>query len=95
MQVIGYGLPVGPRAPRLGVGREETTLTLLESVHGPEDLKQLERRRKELIDQATRAGRGTGTTFVVDGYVSRASAYNFYGGFFPHEVAFSSAAGWN
>lgn len=52
-----------------------------------EDLKQLERRRQELISQAVRAGRGTGSTFVIDGYVSRASAYNFYGGFFPYEAA--------
>lgn len=55
-----------------------------------EDLKQLERRRQELIAQALRAGRGTGSTFVIDGYVARASAYNFYGGFFPHEVSFSA-----
>jgi hypothetical protein len=52
-----------------------------------EDLKQLERRRKELIEQSIRAGRGRGTTFVIDGYESRASAYNFYGGFFPWEAA--------
>lgn len=52
-----------------------------------EDLKQLERRRTELIGQAVRAGRGSGTTFVLDGYASRASAWNFYGGFFPYEMA--------
>lgn len=51
-----------------------------------EDLKQLERRRQELIAQATRAGRGRGTTFVLDGYTSRAGAFNFYGGFFPWEA---------
>lgn len=51
-----------------------------------EDLRQLERRRQELITQAIRAGRGRGTTFVIDGYVSRASSWNFYGGFFPYEA---------
>jgi hypothetical protein len=52
-----------------------------------EDLKQLERRRQELISQAVRAGRGSGTTFVLDAYVARASSHNFYGGFFPNEMA--------
>lgn len=50
-----------------------------------EDLKQLERRRQELVDQAVRAGRGRGATFVLDAYQQRASAWHFYGGFFPHE----------
>lgn len=50
-----------------------------------EDLKQLERRRKDLIEQAVRAGRGRGTTFVLDAYSMRAGSWSFYGGFFPHE----------
>ena len=50
------------------------------------DLKTLEDRRKELVQNALRAGRGTGSTFVLDAYVARASAHNFYGGFFPHEL---------
>lgn len=50
-----------------------------------EDLKQLERRRQELVTQATRAGRGAGTTFVIDAYAARGSGWHFYGGFFPHE----------
>lgn len=50
-----------------------------------EDLKQLERRRMELVDQATRAGRNRGSTFVIDAYAARGSGWQFYGGFFPHE----------
>lgn len=50
-----------------------------------EDLKQLERRRLELITQAVRAGRGASTTFVLDAYLQRAASWHFYGGFFPHE----------
>lgn len=50
-----------------------------------EDLKQLERRRLELIQQAVRAGRGRGSTFVLDAYLARGTAWHFYGGFFPHE----------
>jgi hypothetical protein len=52
-----------------------------------EDLKQLERRRQELIAMAVRAGRGAGSTFVIDNYVARSSSFNFYGGFFPWEMA--------
>lgn len=51
-----------------------------------EDLRQLERRRKDLLNQASRAGRGRGTTFVIDAYEARGSAWSFYGGFFPGEV---------
>jgi hypothetical protein len=50
-----------------------------------EDLRQLERRRKELVDQATRAGRNRGSTFVIDAYAARGSGWHFYGGFLPHE----------
>lgn len=52
-----------------------------------EDLAQLERRRKELVSQALRAGRGVGSTFVLDAYLARAGGPSFYGGFFPNEVA--------
>lgn len=50
-----------------------------------EDLKQLERRKQAIIEGAVRAGRGRGTTFVIDGYVSRQGTYDFYGGLFPYE----------
>lgn len=50
-----------------------------------EDLKQLERRKQSIIDGAIRAGRGRGTTFVLDAYVSRQGTYDFYGGLFPYE----------
>lgn len=52
-----------------------------------EELKHLQWRRQQLLANAIRAGRGTGSTFVLDGYVPRANAHNFYGGFFVHEVA--------
>lgn len=51
-----------------------------------EELKQLERRRNQLIQNAVRAGRGTGTTFVADMYVARAASYDYYGGFFAWEI---------
>lgn len=54
-------------------------------------LKGLEARRKELL---VNAQRGAGTSvFVLDGYVSRASAHNFYGGFFAYEMALQSTWG--
>lgn len=52
-----------------------------------EDLKQLERRRKDLLSNAMRAGRGAGTTFVLDAYAARAGSWSFYGGFFPSEIS--------
>lgn len=52
-----------------------------------EALKQLKARRDQILANAVRAGRGNGTTFVLDGYVSRAFARNIYGGFFPYEFA--------
>lgn len=51
-----------------------------------EDLKQLERRRRELIDAAMRSGRASASTFVIDAYAVRASNWSFFGGFFPHET---------
>lgn len=51
-----------------------------------EELKQLERRRNELIQNAQRAGRGAGTTFMLDAYLVRAGSWTFYGGFFPYEM---------
>lgn len=56
-----------------------------------EDMRYLQARRAELVTNARR-GRGT-TTFVLDGYISRASTSNFYGGFFAHEVAAPTYAG--
>lgn len=50
-----------------------------------EDLRQLEARRKELVVQAVRAGRGRSSVFVLDAYNARGSSWHFYGGFFPHE----------
>jgi len=50
-----------------------------------EDLKQLRLRRAELLANAQR-NRGT-STFVLEGYVSRGSAHNLYGGFFAYELA--------
>lgn len=47
-----------------------------------EELKQLERRRKDLLAAAMRAGRGAGTTFVIDLYVARGG----YGSFHPYEL---------
>jgi hypothetical protein len=48
-------------------------------------LKQLDARRKEIIKSAQR---GVGTsTFMIEGYASRAASSNFYGGLFPYEVA--------
>ena len=51
-----------------------------------EELKQIERRRIQVIQQAVRAGRGYGSVFVLDAYVSRAASYNYYGGFFAWEL---------
>lgn len=51
-----------------------------------EELKQLERRKNQLLQNAIRAGRGTGTVFVADAYVARAQSYDFYGGFFAAEL---------
>lgn len=50
-----------------------------------EDLRQLERRRTELVESAVRAGRARSSTFVLDAYALRAGSWAFYGGFFPHE----------
>lgn len=48
-------------------------------------LKQLERRRDQLLENARR---GTGTSvFQIEGYAARGSAYDYYGGFFPYESA--------
>lgn len=51
-----------------------------------EELKQLERRKNQLIDSAMRAGRGRGSVFVIDAYVVRAASYDYYGGFFAGEL---------
>lgn len=56
-----------------------------------EDLAQLERRRKELVEQAVRAGRGRGSTFVIDAYQARGASWHFFGGFFPHEYGTSAS----
>lgn len=57
-----------------------------------EELKQLKTRRDQILANAIRAGRNAGTTFVLDGYVSRAAGYNFYGGFFAYEIAHAGIA---
>lgn len=50
-----------------------------------EMLRQLERRKNQIIEQATRS---TGTSvFMLDAYASRGATSNFYGGFFAHEMA--------
>lgn len=58
-----------------------------------EELKQLKSRRDAIMANAIRAGRGAGTTFVVDNYVQRAFSHNYYGGFFPGEITGRSAIG--
>lgn len=57
-----------------------------------EELKQLQARKQNIIDGAVRAGRGRGTTFVIDGYISRQGTYDFYGGLFPYEFYSSDLA---
>lgn len=49
-----------------------------------EDLKQLERRRNQVIANARR-GAGT-SVFMIEGYVAR-GRNNFYGGLFDYEIA--------
>lgn len=51
-----------------------------------EQLKQLKARRDAIMANAIRAGRGAGTTFVIDSYLQRAFTHNYYGGFFGHEI---------
>lgn len=51
-----------------------------------EELKQIERRKTQLLQNAIRAGRGSGTVFVADLYQARAASYNAYGGFFAWEL---------
>lgn len=51
-----------------------------------EELKQIERRKNQLLANAIRAGRGSGTVFVADLYVARAASYDYYGGFFAWEL---------
>lgn len=58
-----------------------------------EELKQLKSRRDQIMANAIRAGRGAGSVFVIDGYVQRAFAHNFYGGFLPHEISGRGMAG--
>lgn len=57
----------------------QTAVTLL-----TQELKALDARRLELIQNAIRAGRGAGTTFVLDAFAGRHRAY---GGFFAYELA--------
>ena len=51
-----------------------------------EELKQIERRKNQLVQNAIRAGRGAGTVFVADLYVARAASYDYYGGFWAWEL---------
>lgn len=57
-----------------------------------EELKQLQARRNQILANAIRMGRGAGTVFMIDAYVTRAYSRNMYGGFYSHEVARSGLA---
>lgn len=58
-----------------------------------EELKFLERRKTQLLQNAIRAGRGVGSVFTLDAYAVRAMGNNYYGGMYAWELTASRAVG--